>query len=84
MQRFHWQADGSPGRIKAVFTSSGRVSNDRSRDLQVTTRRFVPLYHFVLLPLLLLNLLAMAYHLWQEPSMFHCVERADGVGIHPQ
>ena len=31
--------------------------------------KLVPLFHYVLLPLLLLNLLAMAYHLWQEPSM---------------
>ena len=32
--------------------------------------KFVPIFHFVLLPILLLNLLAMAYHLWREPSMF--------------
>lgn len=32
--------------------------------------KFVPLFHFVLLPLFLLNLLAMIYHLWQEPSLF--------------
>ena len=32
--------------------------------------KLVPLFHFVLLPILLLNFLAMAYHLWREPSMF--------------
>jgi hypothetical protein len=32
--------------------------------------KFVPMFHYVLLPILLFNLLAMAYHLWQEPSMF--------------
>lgn len=32
--------------------------------------RFVPLYHFVLLPFLLLNVLAMAYHLYLDPALF--------------
>ena len=32
--------------------------------------KLVPLFHYVLLPILLLNFLAMAYHLWREPSMF--------------
>ncbi|MGE3842873.1 MAG: DUF6526 family protein [Vicinamibacterales bacterium] len=32
--------------------------------------KFVPLFHYVLLPILLLNFLAMVYHLWQAPSMF--------------
>lgn len=32
-------------------------------------RRFVPMFHYVLLPLLLVNFLAMAYGLWREPSL---------------
>lgn len=36
-----------------------------------THRKFVPLFHYVLLPILLFNLLAMVYHAWQEPDMFH-------------
>ncbi len=32
--------------------------------------KLVPLFHYVLLPILLLNFLAMAYHLWRDPSMF--------------
>ena len=32
--------------------------------------KLVPLFHFVLLPIFMLNFLAMAYHLWREPSMF--------------
>ena len=32
--------------------------------------KFVPLYHYVLLPLLLLNLLVMAYQAWQQPGLF--------------
>jgi len=35
-----------------------------------THRKFVPLFHYVLLPILMLNVLAMAYHLWQNPNMF--------------
>lgn len=35
-----------------------------------THRKFVPLFHYVLFPILALNLLAMVYHLWQQPSMF--------------
>lgn len=31
--------------------------------------RFVPMFHYVLLPLLLVNFLAMAYGLWREPSL---------------
>jgi hypothetical protein len=31
--------------------------------------KFVPLFHYVLLPILMLNLLATAFHLWREPSM---------------
>jgi hypothetical protein len=31
--------------------------------------RFVPLFHYVLFPILLLNLLAMAYRLWRDPDM---------------
>jgi hypothetical protein len=30
--------------------------------------KLVPLFHYVLLPILLLNFLAMAYHLWQSPG----------------
>ncbi|MGD9903780.1 MAG: DUF6526 family protein [Vicinamibacterales bacterium] len=30
----------------------------------------VPLFHYVLLPVLTLNILAMAYHLFQRPSAF--------------
>ena len=33
--------------------------------------KLVPVFHFVLLPVLLINFLAMAYHFWQEPDMFH-------------
>lgn len=33
-------------------------------------RRFVAPYHFVLMPVLLLNFLFMAYHVWQNPGMF--------------
>ena len=32
--------------------------------------KFVPLFHYVLLPILLLNFLATTYQLWREPSMF--------------
>ncbi|MBI4887755.1 MAG: hypothetical protein HY824_11730 [Acidobacteria bacterium] len=32
--------------------------------------KFVPMFHYVLLPLLLVNFLAMAYHVWREPSLF--------------
>jgi hypothetical protein len=32
--------------------------------------KFVPMFHFVLLPILTVNLVAMLYHLWQRPSMF--------------
>ena len=31
--------------------------------------RFVPMYHYVLLPLLLVNFLAMAYRVWQQPGL---------------
>ena len=31
--------------------------------------KFVPMFHYVLLPLLLVNFLAAAYHLWQGTSM---------------
>ena len=31
--------------------------------------RFVPMFHYVLLPLLLVNFLALAYGLWREPSL---------------
>jgi len=30
--------------------------------------KLVPMFHVVLLPILLINFLAMAYHLWREPS----------------
>ncbi len=33
-------------------------------------RKFVPAFHFVLMPVLLLNFLFMAYHVWQNPGMF--------------
>lgn len=33
--------------------------------------KFVPVFHFVLLPFLLLNFLAMGYHFYQQPDMFH-------------
>lgn len=32
--------------------------------------KLVPLFHFVLLPILLLNFLAALYQLWQEPRLF--------------
>ena len=32
--------------------------------------KFVPFYHYVLLPLLLVNLLVMAYQTWQQPGLF--------------
>lgn len=35
-----------------------------------THTKFVPLFHYVLLPITLFNLLAMIYLLWQQPSMF--------------
>lgn len=35
-----------------------------------THRKFVPLFHYVLLPILMLNVVAMAYHLWLNPNMF--------------
>jgi hypothetical protein len=31
-------------------------------------RRFVPPFHFVLMPILLVNFLFMAYHVWQNPG----------------
>jgi Family of unknown function (DUF6526) len=31
--------------------------------------KFVPMFHYVLLPILTVNFLGMAYHLWQEPSL---------------
>jgi uncharacterized membrane protein (DUF485 family) len=31
--------------------------------------KFVPMFHYVLLPLLLVNFLAMAYQLWQQPGL---------------
>jgi hypothetical protein len=31
--------------------------------------RFVPLFHYVLVPILALNLLAMVYHLWRDPDL---------------
>lgn len=36
-----------------------------------THRKFVPLFHYVLLPFLLLNIIAMGYHLYQEPDLSH-------------
>lgn len=36
-----------------------------------THRKFVPLFHFVVLPILLVNFLAMIYHAWQDPDMYH-------------
>ena len=30
----------------------------------------VPLFHYVLLPILMVNLVFSAYHLWRDPSMF--------------
>lgn len=36
-----------------------------------THRKFVPPFHFVLMPVLLLNFLAMVYHAWQDPDMSH-------------
>lgn len=33
--------------------------------------KFVPLYHYVLTPILVINLLAMAYHALQDPDMYH-------------
>ncbi len=35
-----------------------------------THRKFVPLYHYVVLPILLLNVLFMAYHVVIDPSLF--------------
>jgi Family of unknown function (DUF6526) len=32
--------------------------------------KLVPLFHFVLFPILLLNFLAMGYHFYQEPDMY--------------
>jgi hypothetical protein len=32
--------------------------------------KLVPMFHFVLLPLLLVNFLGTAYHLWQDPGLF--------------
>ncbi len=32
--------------------------------------KFVPLYHYVLLPLLLINVLATVYQAWRQPSLF--------------
>jgi hypothetical protein len=32
--------------------------------------QFVPLYHFILLPILLVNILAMGYQLFRDPGMF--------------
>jgi hypothetical protein len=31
--------------------------------------KFVPMFHYVLLPLLFVNLLAMAYQLWRQPGL---------------
>ena len=44
-------------------------------------RKFVPAFHFVLMPILLLNFLFMAYHVWQNPGHVHGVERAHGVRL---
>lgn len=33
--------------------------------------KLVPLFHYVLLPILFLNFLAMSYHFYQEPDMYH-------------
>ncbi len=32
--------------------------------------KFVPIFHYVLLPILLVNFLAMAYHAWRTPNRF--------------
>lgn len=34
-----------------------------------THAKFVPLYHYVVLPLLLVNVLVMAYQAWRQPSL---------------
>ena len=36
-----------------------------------THAKLVPMFHYVLLPILLINLVAMIYHLWQSPDLFH-------------
>lgn len=33
--------------------------------------KFVPLYHYILFPILAFNTLAMAYHALQDPDMYH-------------
>lgn len=33
--------------------------------------KFVPLYHYVLFPILAINVLAMAYHALQDPDLYH-------------
>jgi len=33
--------------------------------------KLVPLFHYVLFPILLLNFLAMGYHFYQEPDIYH-------------
>lgn len=33
--------------------------------------KFVPLYHYVLSPILVINVLAMVYHALQDPDMYH-------------
>ncbi len=33
--------------------------------------KLVPMFHYVLLPILLTNLVAMLYHLWQSPDLSH-------------
>lgn len=43
--------------------------------------RFVPLYHFVLLPFLLLNILAMAYHLYLDPALFELWQLLTAVAL---
>lgn len=31
--------------------------------------RFVPLFHYILMPILLINFIAVGYHLWREPGL---------------
>lgn len=33
--------------------------------------RFVPPFHFVVFPILFINFIAMVYHAWQDPDMYH-------------
>jgi hypothetical protein len=81
MEEGRLEADGPAGadavQARAVGRGAAPPSANQEDHMAASAQsysshtRFVPGYHFVLLPILLFNFVAMVYHAWQDPDMYH-------------